>query len=84
MCMEMAFLNQNNFKRRSFVPNTNKNNFGTRPNYTQQNTNYYHHRGPGSNSQNYRNYSRFVSNNVARHDGRNYASSSHIGSRLYD
>ena len=40
---------------------------------------YNYNHGPGFNGQHYRNNSHPFTNNVARHEGRNYAPTSHVG-----
>ena len=84
---ESSHLNGNNFRGCNFVPNVNQNNFVLTPRYAERNTNYNYNRGPGSNDQNHRNDSRFSSTNVSRHEGRNYAPTSHVGANqahVYD
>ena len=70
--------NEKNFRGHNFVRNMNRGKFGATFNRAQQNMNYNYNHGPGFNGQHYRNNFLPFINNVARHEGRNYAPTSHI------
>ena len=74
--------NENNFRGHNFVPNMNRGKYGATFNRAQQNMNYNYHHEPGFNGQHYRNNSFPFTNNVARHEGHNYAPTSHVGANL--
>ena len=76
---EKSFSNQNNFRGRNFVPNTNRDNPRATANFTQQNKNFNYNLGHSFAGQNYRNNHFPFSDNTVRFDGHNHAPTSHPG-----